>query len=115
MGVWKVQNGDPTTNQCFTDTEHGSYAFISSYGRLTDSSDLGNYVINGESDTEAKYGIACKQGDIIEMHLDLEQFTIQYVINNKDYGFAFKNIENTKYRAAVCVDCDGNGIKLLDC
>ena len=96
--------------------EDSGYAFISSCGRLSDSSRPGTYCVGNVSgyDSEvAKYGIPCVEGDIIEMELDLNNLTIKYIINGKDYGIAFNNIENCNYRAAVTIDGGGSSITLL--
>ena len=42
-----------------------------------------------------------KTNDVIEMILDLNNNTLQYIINGKDQGIAFKNILKNKYRLAV--------------
>ena len=47
------------------------------------------------------YGVDCQNGDILEMILNLNQYTLRYKINGKDYGVAFEDIEKTKYRAAI--------------
>ena len=51
-----------------------------------------------------KYGTNWnKKGDIIKMIVDLDNYNIKFIINNKDYGFAFKNIQKKKYRMALCI------------
>ena len=35
------------------------------------------------------------------MILDLNKYTLSYKCNDKDYGIAFQDIEQTTYRAAV--------------
>merc|ERR1712228_11418 len=48
-----------------------------------------------------QYGPRCKNGDVVEMILDLEQMTLRYKVNDIDYGVAFENIEKTQYKAAI--------------
>ena len=55
--------------------------------------------------SEKNYCPKCKEGDIIDMYLDLNNFELKYSINDKDYGKAF-DVENTSYRAVVC--CGGS-------
>ena len=119
FGIWKINkqitNINELTDACFTDENGSGYAFISSVAKLTDASVEGDYCINGETDGElTKYAQPCVAGDIIEMYLDLKQLTLSYKINGKDYGIAFKDIEQTEYRAAIWVGGEGSAIKLLD-
>ena len=118
FGIWKINkqitNIDESIDTCFL--EHGSgYAFISSIARLTDTSKAGWPCINGQTDEEiTKYAQPCAEGDIIEMHLELKQLTLSYKINGQDYGIAFKDIEQTEYKAAIWVGGEASAIKLLD-
>ena len=45
--------------------------------------------------------VRVKTGDVIDMILDLNTYTLSYKCNEQDLGVAFKNIEETTYRAAV--------------
>ena len=47
------------------------------------------------------------------MESNLNNLTIKYIINGKDYGIAFNNIENCNYRAAVTIDQNSSSISLL--
>lgn len=40
-------------------------------------------------------------GDVLEMILDLSNKTLRFVLNDKDYGIAFSDIENGSYRLAL--------------
>ena len=60
-----------------------------------------------------KYGNECKINDIITMILDLNNLTLSYKINDKDYGIAFADIENTEYRAAFYTDLPDTEIELV--
>merc|ERR1712176_716950 len=42
-----------------------------------------------------------KDGDIVEMILDMEKRTLRYKVNDMDQGIPFENIEKKKYKAAV--------------
>ena len=44
-----------------------------------------------------------KINDVIEMILDLNKFTIKFIINGIDHGTAFENIKPTRYRLALGV------------
>ena len=53
---------------------------------------------------EGWYGekLQFKDGDIIDMILDLDERTLKYIVNGNDLGIAFEDIELTEYRA--CID-----------
>ena len=61
------------------------------------------------------YGKKCEVGDIYEMILDCHQWTLSFKVNDTDYGVAFSNIEETKYKAAIFMYSYGKGgcIELL--
>ena len=44
----------------------------------------------------------CKEGDKVEMHLDLNQMELKFIINDKDYGKAF-DIPSGEYRVGICL------------
>ena len=48
-----------------------------------------------------EYGIRCEEEDIIEMTLDLNRYELSYKVNDTDYGVAYKDIEQTSYRAGI--------------
>ena len=41
-----------------------------------------------------------KEGDVLEMTLDLNELTISYALNGQDFGVAFHNIKPRNYRLA---------------
>ena len=48
-----------------------------------------------------KYG--CRfmaEGDILEITLDLNEYTLSFMLNDEDFGVAFKNITKRNYRLA---------------
>lgn len=54
------------------------------------------------------YGKHAKDGDIVEMIVDLEKMTLRYLINEEDQGIAHENIFKDRYRVAVYlyeIDC----------
>ena len=59
------------------------------------------------------YGTCCQSGDIVEMILDLDERTVSYAINDKDYGIADHDIEQTEYRAGVTLYKNDDKITLL--
>ena len=48
------------------------------------------------------------------MILDLNKFTLRFKVNNVDYGIAFHNIRNAKYRAAVWLYNDDDFITIIE-
>ena len=109
LGVWKTKNKPyPVTNDCFTFTGGGpneyGYAFNAAHGhRLT---------ANGCNSAGGEYGRTCKKGDIVEIVLDLYEFTFGVRINDKDYGVMYQ-VENTEYRVAFCNDVKWVCIEML--
>ena len=55
----------------------------------------------------------CMTGDVVEMILDLEKKTLSYKVNEKDYGIACQNIENTSYKAFVFMNFQADSLELL--
>ena len=56
----------------------------------------------------------CKDGDILEMTLDLNARTLSYKVNDKDFGVAFSNIKQANYRLALSMDkSKGSKFELL--
>ena len=55
-----------------------------------------------------------KEGDILEMTLDLNERTLSFKVNDEDYGVAFEDIEEREYRLAFGgYKCDGSQFMLL--
>ena len=73
-------------------------------GTLTNIHELGWY--------GAKYSYHCKNNDMIEMILDLQNGILSYKINSKYYGKAF-DIEIGEYRAAITVSSMDCSIKFI--
>ena len=67
-----------------------------------------------DEDIRREYGDRyCKQGDVIEMILNLNKLQLSYKVNGEDYGIAFNNISDTTYRAALCLHYSGDSVELL--
>ena len=67
--------------------------------------------------TTRKYGERFKKGDVITMYLDLTEKQISFVINDKNYGIAFRNIitgPNIIYYFGVEPRGVGQEITLID-
>ena len=60
------------------------------------------------------YGIKCKNGDIIEMELNMNELYnyVKYIINDKDYGEAFE-VEPGNYRAAIYIFEARNELRII--
>ena len=61
------------------------------------------------------YSISSKasQGDIFTMTLDMDNHTLSYKINDKDYGIATNTLDKSKYRLAVLLRHVDHVIELL--
>ena len=85
----------------------------------TSSTRFYGYYLNNKTLTASgsgirrEYGEYCREGDVIEMILNLNKLQLSYRVTEKDYGIAFNNIEDTTYRAALCLHYRGDIIELL--
>ena len=108
IGLIKIPSNEeksyaPNLNQYFVKGGIG-YAYITSTGRISNP-------ISGYSGK--KYGVKCKNNDIIDMHLDLEKYELRYYVNNKDQGKAYDVDEEIRYKAAITMDDVGSKIQLI--
>ena len=79
-----------------------SYAFIGSQAKLT-RSDV----------ARTKYGRKFETaGQIIDVHLDLEDWKLSYCIDGQDYGVAFY-VDESEYTLAVSM-CKGTILEFVD-
>ena len=48
---------------------------------------------------EYEYGVCCRTvGDVIDMYVDLDNYRMRFAINDKNYGYIYKDeIEQTEY------------------
>ena len=110
VGIWKDKDdsSSPPLNTLFTKKNFGcgGYGFCSWTGAFLIEEDSKGGIMG------KTYGVILNKGAIIEMILDLEQLTLSYIIDGKDYGKAF-DVEKCKYRAAVCMYNKENAITLL--
>eukprot|EP01084_Bolivina_argentea_P261994 442942_1 len=105
IGIWKTKF-EPILNTHFTG---GARDGNKSYSYQLNS---GQKRIGISVNAAFKYGIPCKENDIIEMKLNFNDSSLSYKINGNDYGKAF-DIENTEYRAAVTMYWKDNKFTLL--
>ena len=105
IGIWKIESEkEPPTETYFTHRgDNAAYAFNVDYAKLVNKRGSGH---------GRDYGIKCKDGDIIDMYLDMNNLTLSFAINNKHYGKAF-DIEDTPYRLAVMMQDINNSITML--
>ena len=108
LGIWKMNYP--------IDAEHAIRSDLyrnKAYGWMcVDESDQVN-LTKGDGCLYKDYGeTTCKQGDIVEMVLDLDQFTLRYIRNGEDLGIAFENIEVTEYVAAISMYRKGDAVEL---
>ena len=104
IGIWKVNDQEPPKTVRFTRYGDG-YGFDPILAKLTNN--------KGHIDMDHEYGEECTNGTIIEMILDMNELTLSYKIDNKDYGKAF-DVGKCKYRAAVYMLLENNSITLLE-
>ena len=58
------------------------------------------------------YGKMLKQGDIIEMIINMDNLTLKFIINGTDYG-KISDLKPGKYRAAIYMYQVGNTLKIV--
>lgn len=110
FGVWNLKSDTPKSQALSTyigKTANTSYVF--DYG----FAELNKYDKNGIWTGAGTYGETVKVGSIIQMTLDLKDLTISYIINDEDYGVAFKEIEKSKYSAVITSYHGDNCVELL--
>ena len=56
-----------------------------------------------------------KDGEILEMALDLDQGTLSFKVDGEDYGVAFEDVEQKSYRLILATfECKDSKFQLLD-
>ena len=112
LGVWKTNCGTaPVVNNYYTKCANwkGQYK----YGYAYDIT-MGTLIsADGGNAGGGNYGKRCKGGDIIELCLDFNAFTLKLIINGEDMGISHNEIEDTKYRVALCTFHTGSIIEML--
>lgn len=88
-----------------------AYAFIGGSGDVHSTSNwYGGYTTSISSN----YAPKLNTGDIIEMHLNFQDFSLRFVINGVNYGKTkHKVLKDTTYRMAVSFSGGPNEIELL--
>ena len=73
----------------------------------------------GDTDCHVTSMYQCRwmnDGDVLEMTLNLDERTLGFTVNNKDFGVAFSNIKQAKYRLAFSTfKSKESQFMLLDC
>ena len=61
-----------------------------------------------------EYGECCKNvGDVIDMYLDLDNYTLSYAIKGVNYGNAFEDIDKTEYKMILTLSRIGTAVELV--
>lgn len=81
-----------------------AYAFDGGYASICDYNKKNNWMTN--------YGEELKTGDIVEMHLDLVELSLSYVINDKSYGKSH-DIVKGEYIAAISFFFAEDAVEIL--
>ena len=111
VGIWKTKSDKPSfatsiyidnTNQ--DDISCTGY-IITLHGRQSDPQNVVRY-------KQEWFRPAVKDGDIIEMILDLNKLVLIFKINNVE-KVKFEDIENTSYRAALATYREGEKFTLI--
>eukprot|EP01084_Bolivina_argentea_P141720 249012_1 len=102
IGIWLDNGKQPARNYWL---QNNYYAFI-----LNEAETLKPSI--GSRRME-KYAVKCKKNDIVEMFVDLDASIMKFTINGKDYGIAYKNIPEGKYRPVIHMCARDEAIKLL--
>ena len=55
----------------------------------------------------------CLTGDVIDMILDLDALQIRFIVNDEDWGIAWKDIEKTEYTAVASANVEDDAIQLI--
>lgn len=109
FGIWNLESLVPT--KAALDTYIGSVAntaYVFDFG----FAELNIYDTNSWTGAYT-YGQQCEIGSIIKMNLNMDDLTLSYCINDKDYGIAFQHIENTKYSAIITSFANQNCVELI--
>eukprot|EP01084_Bolivina_argentea_P177923 307653_1 len=108
IGIWKIhENADDAVETYFTNGKEKGYAYMCAIANMTSHS-------SGDVCGAADYGVKCKTGDIIEMHLNFNDSVLSFSVNGIDLGIAEQNIEKVLYRAAVYMYNSGDAVELLE-
>ena len=106
IGVWKGDKTD-NTHRISADafSQSRCYAYIVNHCICTPGDSSGR-----------RYGYGtknCQSGDQIEMILDLNKHQLSYSVNDTALGIAFKDIQQTCYRAVLSIWKTGDAVELM--
>ena len=90
--------------------ENTSYNWDAGYAKVASS-----LIPRNATKTKTKYSngqLELKSGDIISVHLDFDNLSLSYIVNDEDYGVAH-NIRPEKYRCAIHAYDAATVLKLL--
>ena len=104
IGIWKCETGKAPKNSWFP-LEKNGYGYVIGKGCTASHTEAGG--------TDKRYGIRCKENDIIEMYVDFTGQTVKYSVNGKDYGVAF-NIDNVPYKVAISSCWKNDSVEFLE-
>ena len=111
IGIWNLQSQYPGTGKYYDmKIKNFTYCFDADLGLVEKNKN------NNVYDYRA-YGVDCTDGDIIKMILNMNDLTLSYAINGKNYGVAFTNIDKTSYKAVIYMystECFKGCIELLN-
>ena len=110
IGIWNMQN-DPM-NLVVADFDYLGKTESTAYAFDVDRAELNIHDARNQWTGRNSYGVACKKGSIIEMHLDLDNLQLSFTIDNKYYGKAF-DIKKAKYIACISCYSNDNILQLL--
>ena len=105
IGVWKVKYPKPKTEYLFTSKAWDKYYGWCIYHKVLAMDD------NNKDTSYGKEG--CKDGDTVEMVLNLNDMHLSYIYNGESQGIAFNHIEKCGYIASIQMYNTGMSIQLL--
>eukprot|EP00484_Ammonia_sp_Unknown_P025596 CAMPEP_0197029574 /NCGR_PEP_ID=MMETSP1384-20130603/9002_1 /TAXON_ID=29189 /ORGANISM="Ammonia sp." /LENGTH=308 /DNA_ID=CAMNT_0042458775 /DNA_START=167 /DNA_END=1093 /DNA_ORIENTATION=+ len=107
IGVWKARHALDTSN---SSSKYLGGAASKCYAYFTNN----KKVSKGDSDQRRPYAQrVCKTGDALEMILDLTALHLRYVLNGRQLGVAFEEIEACSYVAVVAMRQPNDCLQLL--
>lgn len=111
IGVWKSLTDDSINSQLGGPLAHSDEPFIAIQHNITYGFGLQGKVFMNTLKV-LPYGMICHNGAIIEMILDLDNHSLKFIINGKDFGKAC-TVQQGIYRAVVYVYKQGDTVQML--
>ena len=109
IGIWRIKEDEPPpTDIFFTKGNERGYGFYLEGEKLS--------ITHGGKTNKPteQYGKKCVTGDIVHMILDLYAMTLSFKVNDVDYGAAYDNIKEAKYRAAVWLYESSDSVTIIE-